>query len=162
MTSIENLIPQTPLEVGIPFAQRLVFHRDFDDFNNTDFETSTIFEMNATLQQFEMVGVDYDLSTHMAFLLPEDLEPDDNGDVYGWEWHGGTQLNGELIGGRTLKIGRKIGEKSIRAVCLTFQDAFVKYRANSDHGIIPIFETIDEKDRVYVPIFAINEIEQTL
>lgn len=160
MTSPEALVPRNPVEAVMPFAEKLIFDSKFDEFRNSRFETNTMLEANTTLGQLQMLEQDYTLKTKMAFLLPKVLVPDEEDKITRWEWHGDTLFTGELRVASTLKIGRELAERAIRSVCLVFYDAKVDYRATANHGVVPIFEKIREEDQVFVPVFAVDEIQQ--
>jgi hypothetical protein len=150
---MEPLIPGTPLEVCLPFAQKLTFSKGFDDFANHEHETEAVWSMNIALRNFDMLG-DYDVKAGLAFIIPEDTTPDENDNVTIHRMDLDLGFNGSLLGARTLKIGKVLGGMTIRAVCLAFEDSLIKYRTTLDKAIIPVFDKVDDEDRVYVPVYA--------
>ncbi len=152
------IIPQNPVEAVLPFAERLTFSREFDAFVHGRTETDMVFEMNLCLRGLEMLG-EYELEASKAFVIPEDTTPDAEGNVHGTELDLETVMNGDLVGGRTLKIGELASGRYVRAVCLTFEDVLIKYRKSLNHGFVSYFTKIEETERMYVPVFAINEIK---
>lgn len=159
MDSYESLVPKDPVELTIPFAHNLIMNRDFDEFAHSDRETSAIFEINLAMRQLDMIG-DYDVTANLAFVVPEDTTPNEKGNVKLVRMDRRTEFCGELIGGRTLKIHKDIGDYSVRAVCLAFQDTLIKTRATESDGCATVFDMVEEENRLYVPVFAIDEIEQ--
>lgn len=161
----ESLVPRDPVEVTVPFAQSLVFRPEFDEFEHSDYETQAVREMNISLMGFDMIG-GYEVKTNLAFVVPEDTTPDEDGKVPLIRMDLETDFVGELMGGRTLKIGRElelgpsVGKQAIRAVCLSFQDVLIKSRQSVDSGKVFKYQRIEDDERLYVPVFAVSGISQ--
>ena len=155
-----NIVPQNPVEVAIPFAYDIIFDKSFDEFKNSQTETLALRELNEMVRNLDMLGA-YRVRTDLAFALPEVLEPDEDGIVTVHRMDKETEFDGVLLGGRTLKIGRIVNEIATRAVCLTFEDVLVRYRRTVDNSLLYTSRKFEQSDRMYVPVFAVNDMKRT-
>lgn len=159
MSDFESIIPRNPVEVTKPFAYELIFNKEFDRFAHSDKEVSTLYDINLALEQLGMKK-DYWVETDLAFVLPEDTSPDEEGNVNFVRINDQTEFKGELLGGRSLKMGKVIGEQSVRSICLTFHETTILSTTTTGDAVIPINADLEEEHRMYVPVFAVRSIEQ--
>lgn len=162
---IEPSVPTNPLEVCIPFAHRLSKNPDFDRFDNDKVETSAVTDMNFALHAFELIK-NYRVITSLAFVLPKKQIHREETNISIVRMDLETSFEGSLVGARTLKIGRWASGGSVRATCLTFDDAHIRYRVAigpaGKEGVVPYDQSIAKDEQLYVPVFAVNQIHKPI
>lgn len=152
-------VPEKIREVVEPIAYEMISSGELDKFQNSAYETIKVTEMNLDLREAEATG-DYSVITSLAFIIPEDLTTDEEGNVQITRMDGDTEFRGDLIGGATAKLFRDLGFLSVRAVCLRFSDVLINYRTAQNNAIIPMFKQIDDTHRLFVPYFALKSMRQ--
>lgn len=150
---------KTPLDITVPYAHELAKNRDFEDFSHSELETLAVRDVNVMLESLDMIR-GYNVITGLAFVLPEDIESSGEEGVRLTRLDLDTEFEGHLLGGRTLKIGRQIGEQSVRAVCLAFNEALIISRKISRDALMPVFMELEEDKTLYVPALAIEKISE--
>lgn len=63
----------------------------------------------------------------------------------------GLSFEGKFVTYAKVHIGRLIGERTVRALCLAFDEV----------TLLPYFETIPDDSLLYVPSLAVDSIQQT-
>lgn len=153
----EGETAKTPLDITIPYAHELARSKVFEDFCHSELETLAVRDVNVMLESMDMIK-DYNVTTGLAFVLPEDIESSDDEGVRLTRLDLDTEFEGHLMGGRTLKIGRRMGEQSVRAVCLAFNEALIISRKVSQDALVPVFTELEDEETLYVPVLAVSDI----
>lgn len=159
MPKYDVCVPEAISTAVEPIAYDLIRSGILDEFGHFETETSKVSEMNLGLRMNGTIG-DYTVLASLAFAIPEDTTPDQDGNVEITRMDSDTEFRGDLIGGSALKIFRDLGGWSVRAVCLRFSDVLINYRTTEENGIVPMFIPIEDTHRLFVPYFALKNMQR--
>lgn len=147
---MHNIVPGTPAELAKPFAEQFFLSEEIDNFAApSNHEQASIVELEEMADSLKMLGEQYIVHSHRSLVIPKHFEAGDPA-VAHHSFNDGLDFYGELLTYSTVRIGRLLGRSSVRAVCLTFQNA----------TLLPYFDQMEESDLLYTPVFAIADMER--
>jgi len=135
--------PSNPVELATKRAQ--TFWGDDMDVSEQDRRLLVELDHGAEILGFH--EKDYFVESGRGLIIPmsfEASEPVEYTDAYG------VTFEGSFVSYAKVSIGIIIGATTVRAVCLVF----------SKVTILPYFESIETDKLMYVPVLAVNSIDE--
>jgi hypothetical protein len=136
--------PEDPREL----AQNRAHELCGPDFDHNQTDNHVLAELDYAAQQCNFLESTYFLSVYSAFIIPRQWDAQDSVTYVRLPE---LQLEGKLACYSKVSIGRLVGRGSVRALCLTFQEAL----------LLPFFDRVESSDLLHVPVLAISNIVQT-
>lgn len=145
-----RLAPGTPAELAKPFAEQLVTSGELDGFSSaSQAEQNTIVELEGIADELKMLGRQYVVHSYRSMLIPKRFEAEDP-EVQYVNFNDGIDFSARLVTYSTVRIGKLLGGTSVRALCLTFENA----------TLLPYFDKVDDSELLYTPVFAVADMSK--
>ena len=152
MAGHEALVPRNPVEIAEPFAPEIYFSDKFLELHGMDMRTEfALGVMNSAADDLHMLGSRFYAKCGLAFKFSREKSDADHDYI---EYNEQMDLAGSFCTYSLFKAGKIIrGNENdyIRALCITFDDAFIM-----QYGHV-----LDADELLAVPILAIDKIERT-
>lgn len=144
----ESFPSNSPAELALPLAERLVLEGHFDGFKsaNTD-EHAELVALEAMADIAGMLGRQYFVSSGRSVAVPVSFEADQPVNTY--DFNEGLDFSGTLVTYGSVRIGRDLGGNAMRALCLTFDNV----------TLLPYFDKLQSDRLLYTPAFAVRTID---
>lgn len=142
--SFELPIATNPAELALPFVDTIESQPLFD---NSEEEIKLLTELDRLTDAANMSGV-YFTQAGKALAVPASFEADEPVNFLDFNL---LTFEGKLVTYSVIKIGRIIGSKSIRALCLTFDDV----------TLLPFLDKLPEDKLLHVPAIAVDSMSRT-
>ncbi len=144
MSMFEGM-PKNPAELAALQAERVI-SQSFDPEEGAEKVLDDLVFAAGVLGFFES---EYLVEAHVAFAISRSIKPDDEGNASYFRFDGLT-FGGNLHTYSRVHIGRLVGSGAVRALCLTFDQAFM----------LPGLDKLAEEDLLHVPVLAVASIDQ--
>lgn len=154
-----EILPTDPRTVVEPIAEAIMSSDQFWRFGYTEEEVEALRVMNTMLDTCKLLG-NYTLDATAVIYLPAEAGIDNEGRDYTLgRIMQPVSFEGSLVGGTAVKRGRDDDKDIVRAVCYAFKH--VEFEPFIPEGnSVALFERLQPEDRVYVPVPALEDIEQ--
>ena len=127
-------------------AKRVFFQPD--TFERLPEDEKILGELDQAASDLNLVGKPYWVESSRSISLPVDFESDEEVPAISFS---NLNFEGVFACYSKVMVGRIIGGTSIRALCLTFHET----------TLLPYFDSLPERHLLYVPVHAIDYIDQT-
>jgi hypothetical protein len=138
---------KSPLDLAQRYASELIEGGVLDTFDTTEEELKALSELDEYGLNAGAFEGTYIVQAGRSIALPADFTDDDN--VHGEEYEG-ILFAGELKTHSVVRIGRRLGGQSMRAVCLAFENV----------RTLSYSEPIPESSLLHVPALAVVEMDK--
>ncbi len=135
-----------PLAIALPYTELMVRQGYSKQAIPDSREDALILAVNSMAEGQSLLGRRYVVETEDSLLVPFDHEM--NSDYLGYNFPK-LQFSGELVNYTTLRA-RSLGETA--ALCMTFDGVM----------FLPGKESVEDSMILYVPVLAVNEIDQVV
>jgi hypothetical protein len=117
-----------------------------DSFDMTKQDDQVVIELEHAANTLGFTGQRYFIEARKSMLLPKSFEA---GEPLEYVDFSGLTFEGEFITYSKVHIGRLVGGRAIRAVCLTFACV----------TLLPFFDKTSDDQLLYVPALAVESIQ---
>lgn len=143
-------VPGTPAELAKPLAEQLIVRGELDGFTTaSQAEQDRLIELEKIADDLHMLGRQYIVHSHRSLIIPKSFDADDP-EVSCINFNNGVDFSGRLVTYSTVRVGKLLGGTSIRALCLTFENA----------TLLPYFDRVDDSELLHTPVFAVADMDQ--
>jgi hypothetical protein len=138
--------PQDPVELANLRVQQT--SAIVDDFEITPEDERILAELDFAADSLGFIGRPYYLSAARGFVLPKEFDPSEP-----VTYHSifDVMAEGAFATYSKLRIGKLVGVGTVRAFCLTFDEAL----------ILPYFAQLEPDEMLLVPVLAVGTILPT-
>ncbi len=137
-------LPSNPAQL----AETIATENFSDSMEISDLDHRLLTELEVGAEALGFLNKDYFVESGRALILPASFQSDE---PVLYTSFFGLSFEGRFATYAKVHIGRIIGGSAVRAVCLAFTDV----------TLLPYFETVPDNELVFVPVLAINSMEQT-
>lgn len=138
-------IIKTPAELAKSYIGQL---EDINDFENSLIEEKVLVELDDICTKAAINNQRYFTSTNKAFALPVSFSYSEK---VSYQEFQRLDFEAVFVTYSIIKIGRLIDNRSVRALCVTFDDSL----------LLPYFDRLDDSHLLHVPVLAISEMVNT-
>jgi hypothetical protein len=135
-------IPTNPKDVALPLADKF----SLPNFTRTQEVEQMLKDLEHMSEWLGFLGRRFFVECARSLVIPADTTEDEV------EYHSvhGVMVEGSLVSYSQVSIGNFIGHSTVKALCLTFNDAI----------LLPTFSLVDNSDLLHIPVYAIDSIVQ--
>jgi hypothetical protein len=142
MAVLERL-PQNPAELASIRAQQVGMSNT--EFVNTTAEERVLAELDYAAGTLGFLGRPYFIQSGRGLSIPVGW---DDGENVEYQDFMGVSFEGEFVSYGKVAVGRIIGHRVVRALCMAFKDVTT----------LPNFRTIPDDHLFYTPVLAVESI----
>jgi hypothetical protein len=135
-------MPRNPKELAGIRAEEM----PMDSFEHRESDARLLAELDYAASQLGFIGQNYFIEANRTLIIPKSW---DRSEAVSYTDIFGVIFEAELTTYARVSIGRIVGNRAVRALCLAFDKAL----------LLPYFDYTRDTDMVYVPVLAINSIE---
>ena len=133
-----------PVELAMTMAVHGFKNQEFDE---TQQDVKDLIVLDYMAEKAGLMG-EWTISATRAFLTPAEFEADSDVVI---QVFNRLNFKGEFGCYSRVAVGRLVGRRSVRALCMTFGEGII---------ISPSIEELDEGMLLHVPIFATDEVSR--
>lgn len=137
-------LPRNPAQL----AETRAAENFSDSFETSDLDHRLLAELDIGAESLGFLNNDYFVESGRAMILPASFQADE---TVLYTSFFGLSFEGRFASYAKVHIGRIIGGSAVRAVCMAFSEA----------TLLPYFDNIHRDEMLYVPVMAVNSMEQT-
>jgi hypothetical protein len=141
-----DLLPANP--VSLADREALQVFKQSDSFAEQPEDHRLLRELDASATSLDFVDKNYWAETSRGMSIPASFEADEQVPIINFFK---LAFEGKFVCYSKLQIGRIVGHGSVKALCLTFDEA----------TLLPYLDPLPATDLLYVPVLAVDEINPT-
>lgn len=143
-----DIVPGNPATLAQSSAERVFYQPGV--FERAPEDAEILAELETAAKALKFIDEQYFVETSRGISIPASFEASEDSEVTLIDFQK-LAFEGVLRGYSKVQIGRIIGGGSVRALCLTFEEA----------TLLPFFDSLPEDHIFHVPALAVDTIDQT-
>ncbi len=143
--SVSELFPDDPVTLAAPVAETLALRSYGLEVTKVEqYELASLDDIAGTLG---FIGMKYFVESRRSLSIPVSFERDE---PVSYQDFMGLSFEGDFVCYSKVAIGRIIGARSVRALCLSFDKV----------TLLPYFDNLPEDHLLHVPVMAVESIDR--